>query len=231
MALHVCVAPLSNEPAQVVAVWSWVPPYLAAERVERVLPAIAHTCLHHYNLPQGTRGARTSVGAQRQAVTPWPSLHCTFCASSIGDLCMARPAGASARSASTEHGGLLFWKHFTVQLRSLHRFCRPTGFSIAAQRAPRSHARLLGGTLSAVCTGAGRTISAARLSAAHGLASYNLLASVSIATLACSSTATPDESRSVFAARAAAILRMHLACRSVQCFAYVRHHRIVQVDS
>ena len=47
----------------------------------------------------------------------------------------------------------------------------------------------------------------ARLSASHGLASYNLLASFSIATLACSSTATPDKSRSVFAARAAVISR------------------------
>ena len=68
-----------------------------------------------------------------------------------------------------------------------------------------SRARLFGGTLSAVWTRTGRTISAARLSAAHGLASYNLLASFSIATLACSSTATPDKNRSVFAARAAAI--------------------------
>ena len=40
-----------------------------------------------------------------------------------------------------------------------------------------SRARLFGGTLSAACTGAGRTISAARLSAANGLASYSLLAS------------------------------------------------------
>ena len=47
-----------------------------------------------------------------------------------------------------------------------------------------SRARLFGGTQSADCTGAGRTMSAARLSTAHGLASYTKLASCSTITLA-----------------------------------------------
>ena len=78
-----------------------------------------------------------------------------------------------------------------------------------------SRARLFGGTVSDVCTGAGRTISTARLSAAHGLASYCLLASFSI----CSSLWHTRQQRPAvrqicLCNQSACDLRMWLAYRS-----------------
>ena len=134
-----------------------------------------------------------------------------------------RPTRASARSACTKHdcgsGCISLCNYAACTSSAADRIL------VCSLANAMCHARLFGGTLSAVCTGAGRTISAAHLSAAHGLASYFLLVSLSIVTLACSSTATPDKSRSVFAARAV------LVYRSVKCFAHVRHYSLVQVNS
>ena len=134
----------------------------------------------------------------RQALTPWPSSippSVAMMACCSGSISLCSFAGCTASAAD---------KILDCSLAN-----------------GMSRARLFGGTLHAVCTGAGRTISTARLSATHGLASYNVIPSFSIATLACSSTATPDKKKR----------SMHLAYRSVQRYAYVRHYCLVQVDS
>ena len=116
------------------------------------------------------------------------------------------PAHTSARSPRTQHDGLLCRRQLCMQSRRLHRLSNRQNLRWQPAKA-MSLAKLFGGILSSICTGAGRTTSATRLSKTHGLASYNLLDSVSIINLAYSSTATPDRSRSVFAANAYATSR------------------------
>ena len=146
------------------------------------------------------RGPASGVAPGRSAVA---ILHFAFCANSVGDLCMAVqhvPApGPPALSMMSCCSGGISSCSFAACTASAAAKILDCSFVKAMSRA-----RLFGGTVSADCTGAGRTISAARLSAAHGLASYNLLASFSIVTLAHSSTATPVAGRSAFAARAVA---------------------------
>ena len=137
---------------------------------------------------QSTRGARACVALHR-AVTPSPSsiahsvpvlsVTCSWPSSTCQ--CQVRPAASMMACCS---GGISPCSFATCTASAAAKIL-DCNFANAMSRA-----RLFGGTLSADCTGAGRTISAARLSAAHGLASYNLLASFSVNTLACSSTAT-----------------------------------------
>ena len=198
------------------AVWFWLPPYLQQNgwngwRCQRLFEHVTIIALH-----QSTRRSRTSVWAWRQVLTLWPFLRCAFCGSSVCDLCMA------VQHVPVPGPPALSMMAFTVQLRSLHRFRsrQDPRLQLSESRVPRQ-AFWQGPCLPSVQgpgeqspppTGFPRTI---------------LLASFSIATLACSSPATPDTSRSAFAARAAAISGVHLAHLSVQCFTRVRHYCLV----
>ena len=95
-------------------------------------------------------------------------LHCAFCASSIGDLCMAVQhvplPGPPALSMTACYSGSISLCSFAACTASAADRILDCSLANAMSRA-----RLFGGTLSAACTGAGRTISAARLSSAHGL--------------------------------------------------------------
>ena len=90
-----------------------------------------------------------------------------------------------------------------------------------------SRARLFGGTLPTVCTGAGWTISTTRLSAAHGLASYNVLASFSGAFV----NSDPCYEQICLYGQSCCLLEMRLLERSFQRFADARHDSLVQVNS
>ena len=177
MALQVRVAPcLFNEPAQGEVCWTarcglvLAPPYwqqngwkgCAARDCSHMSPSLPFRRAHV------ERGPASGVAPSRSDVA---ILHCAFCANSVGDLCMAIQhvpvPGPPALSMMACCSGSI----------SLCSFAACTEFSAAAKildcsfANAMSRARLSGGTLSADCTGAGRTISEARLSAAHGPAS------------------------------------------------------------
>ena len=159
----------------------------------------SHTCPSLSCLRAHTeRGPASGVAPSHSAVA---ILHCAFCANSVGDLCIAvqlvpvpGPPALSIMACCSGDSSACNLAAWTASAADRILDC-----SLANAM---SRARLLGGTRSFVCTGAGRTISAVRLSATHGLISYSLLASFSTATLACSSTATLERSRSTFAASA-----------------------------
>ena len=163
-------------------------------------PETVHSCPHHRPSSGHTwsAGLASGVAPSRNAVA---ILHCAFCASSVGDLCMAVqhvPVGPPALSMMA----CLFWVHFAVQRRSLYRLCCCQNPRLSSSAKAMSRARLFGGTLSAdlhrsraddLCSPLVRRPRAC------------LVQLASLATLACSSKATPVAGTSAFAARATAI--------------------------
>ena len=184
-ALQVRAAPsLLNKPAQGVldcVVRSGpASPVLAAKRVERVRRQRLFTHVPITALPHVDRGPASGVAPSRNAVAV---LHCAFCASSVGDLCMAVqhmpvPGPPALSMMACCSGGISLCSLAACTTSAADRIL-DCSFANAMSRA-----RLFGGTQPADCTGAGRTISAARLSTAHGLGSYTKLASCSALTLA-----------------------------------------------
>ena len=167
--------------------------------------------------------------ASRQATAPWPILHCAFCANSVGDLCIVvqlvpvpGPPALSIMACCSGDSSACNLAAWTASAADRILDCSSKAMS---------RARLLGGTRSFVCTGAGRTISAVRLSATHGLISYSLLASFSTATLACSSTATLERSRSTFAASAFSTSGCGSRIGLFNASQIPRHNSTVQVHS
>ena len=101
MALHVHKAPcLLDEPAQSALD--------CAVRRQGLLLAYVTTVVLR---ARAERGPASGVAPSRNAVA---ILHCAFCASSVGDVCMAVQHVPVPSSPRTGHDGLLFWKHFTV---------------------------------------------------------------------------------------------------------------------
>ena len=165
------------------------------------------------------RGPASGVAPSRSAVA---TLHCGFCASSVGDLSMAvqhvpvlsPPAPSMIACCSGDMSPC----NFAACTASAADRTLDCIFANAMSRA-----RLFGGTLSATCTGAGRTISAARLSAAHGLASHTLLASFSTMTPGVIVNSASRHEQICLCGQCSRLLRMHTLERSVPERSH--HHR------
>ena len=183
------------------AVKSWLLPYLQ----QNGWKGCSHHCFCQQMSPslpfRSERGRASGVAPSRSAVA---ILHCTFCANSVGDLCIAVqyvpvPGPPALSMMACCSGGILLCSFAACTASAAAKIldCSFAGRRVPSKALRRDIVRRLHKSRA-------DDLCSPRLSAAHGLASYNLLALFSIVTLAYSSTATPAAGRSAFEARAVA---------------------------
>ena len=174
---------------------------------------------------QSTRGARACtercIEPKRRSHPPLRIL-CQFCGRLVHD----RPARASARSARTEHDGLLFWKNFAQPVRPQ---LLPKSSIVALQRHVPSQA-LRRDTVSRLHRSRANDLRSsfvrrARACLVHsaGIVLYHDPVVII--------NNTSHHEQVCLCRHSSRLLRMHTLERSVQRFADTRYDSLVQVNS